>query len=543
MLGMPNIFQQLDLRLKKLLQSTKTAIFDPSSAVYTNRDLNLNQILLVGFDMDYTLANYYHQPMEQLQYQLTVEYLIRSKGYPDDIRELPYDPNLIIRGLVVDKKNGYLLKLDTHDRIWRAMYGRRQLSLEEAADLYANQKIRLGSSQYSSLDSLFTMSEACLYCNLIDYFEERHSQGMSLNPVEPLLDQTDHNRIINTAKLFDDVRQSIDAIHSDGSLKSIITQDMPTYINADPDIALTLHKFRKAGKKLFLLTNSYWSYTNCVMSYILGGKLPEYATWQSYFDIIIVGASKPSFFVDKKPFFEVDTKNPAQMIDQVGSIAVNDAEFSRHKVYMGGNLVDFERMAKCKGEQILYVGDHIYGDIVLSKKESLWRTCLVVEELQHEINFSIKYAKDLDRASTSDAKRLSLDDEIRQRRSLLFHIEVAAKNNDLEPKQIEHLLKISNKLRRELEDSQNMLHKLDKKSYLFQDKLEREFHSVWGRLFREQNQLSRFGAQVTYYACIYTSNLINLLQYSSKHIFRASGDFMSHDMALINTAQLAKKKR
>jgi 5'-nucleotidase len=540
---MANIFQQLDPNLKKLLQSTKATLFDPASAVYTNRDLNLNQILLVGFDMDYTLANYYRQPMEQLQYKLTVEYLIKNKSYPENIRELAYDPHLIIRGLVVDKKKGYLLKLDTHAHIWRATYGRHQLSYEEAVNLYANQKIRLGSSQYSSLDSLFAMPEACLYCNLIDYFEERHKEGASLNPVEPLLMQLDHNPIINTSKLFDDVRQSMDAIHSDGSLKSIITQDIPTYINADPGLALTLHKFRRAGKRLFLLTNSHWSYTNCVMSYVLGGKLPDYATWQCYFDVIIVGASKPSFFVDKKPFFEIDTNSHDHMMDQVGSIAVNDTEFSRQKVYMGGNLFDFERMSKCKGEQILYVGDHIYGDIVLSKKESLWRTCLVVEELQNEINFSIKNAKDLDRASESDAKRLSIDDEIGQRRALLFHIEVAAKNSNLKPKQVEHLLEISNTLRRDLEDSQNALRQLDKKSYLFQDKLERRFHAVWGRLFREKSQLSRFGAQVTYYACIYTSNLINLLQYSSKHTFRASGDLMSHDIALLNTTQLAKKKR
>ncbi len=540
--SMPNIFQQLDPNLKKLIQSTKTALFDPASAVYTNRDLNLNQILLVGFDMDYTLANYYRQPMEQLQYQLTVEYLVKNKGYPAGIRQLAYDPDLIIRGLVVDRKHGHLLKLDTHDRIWRAMYGRHQLSIEEAAALYANQKIRLGSAQYSSLDSLFAMPEACLYCNLIDYFEERHRKSLSLSPVEPILDQIDHNRIINTAKLFDDVRQSMDAIHSDGSLKSIITQDMPTYINADPDIALTLHKLRAAGKKLFLLTNSYWSYSNCIMSFILGDKLPDYPTWQSYFDMIIVGASKPSFFVDQKPFFEVDTKSHAHMNDQVSSIAVNDAHFDRQKIYLGGNLFDFERMAQCRGEQILYVGDHIYGDIVLSKKESLWRTCLVVEELQSEIEFSIKYARGLNRAVQSDAKRLALDDEIGQRRAILTHIDAALKNSNLKPKQIEPLFEIAKDLRQGIEKSQNSLRKLDEKSFLFQDELERQFHAVWGRLFREQSQLSRFGAQVTYYACIYTSNLTNLLQYSSKHIFRASGDLMSHDIALLNTTQLAKKK-
>ena len=38
------------------------------------------------------------------------------------------------------------------------------------------------------------------------------------------------------------------------------------------------------------------------------------------------------------------------------------------------------------GEQILYVGDHIYADIVNSKKTIGWRTMLVVPELELELD-------------------------------------------------------------------------------------------------------------------------------------------------------------
>ena len=48
----------------------------------------------------------------------------------------------------------------------------------------------------------------------------------------------------------------------------------------------------------------------------------------------------------------------------------------RGKVYSGGNLARFEELTGYRGENILYVGDHIYGDILKSKKASLWRTCL-----------------------------------------------------------------------------------------------------------------------------------------------------------------------
>ena len=37
------------------------------------------------------------------------------------------------------------------------------------------------------------------------------------------------------------------------------------------------------------------------------------------------------------------------------------------------------------GAQVLYVGDHIYGDILRSKKTLGWRTMLVVPELAHEM--------------------------------------------------------------------------------------------------------------------------------------------------------------
>lgn len=38
-----------------------------------------------------------------------------------------------------------------------------------------------------------------------------------------------------------------------------------------------------------------------------------------------------------------------------------------------------------KGKEILYVGDHIFGDILKSKKRQGWKTFLVVPELAKEL--------------------------------------------------------------------------------------------------------------------------------------------------------------
>ena len=41
--------------------------------------------------------------------------------------------------------------------------------------------------------------------------------------------------------------------------------------------------------------------------------------------------------------------------------------------------------------QVLYVGDHIYGDILRSKKTLGWRTMLVVPELATELDILKKH--------------------------------------------------------------------------------------------------------------------------------------------------------
>lgn len=42
-------------------------------------------------------------------------------------------------------------------------------------------------------------------------------------------------------------------------------------------------------------------------------------------------------------------------------------------------------MVKARGKDVLYIGDHIFGDVLRSKKTRGWRTFLVVPELRHEL--------------------------------------------------------------------------------------------------------------------------------------------------------------
>ena len=81
--------------------------------VFCNRALNLRQVQAVGFDMDYTLAEYIPETFDTLAYDGAIAKL-RAMGYPEAIEAFEYDPYAYQRGLVIDKRRGNLLKLDRH---------------------------------------------------------------------------------------------------------------------------------------------------------------------------------------------------------------------------------------------------------------------------------------------------------------------------------------------------------------------------------------------------------------------------------------------
>ena len=50
-----------------------------------------------------------------------------------------------------------------------------------------------------------------------------------------------------------------------------------------------------------------------------------------------------------------------------------------------GNCQVFSKLIGSRGKDVLYVGDHIFGDIIKSKKERAWRTFLIIPELLQEL--------------------------------------------------------------------------------------------------------------------------------------------------------------
>jgi 5'-nucleotidase len=414
----------------------------PSQKIYVNRSLNLETISMIGFDMDHTLASYHRTTFETLAFRLTVEKFI-SAGYPKELRKIKFDPNFVIRGLLIDKERGNILKVDTHKYVKIAYHGHKKLSKEERHSFYNKQSYK--AEYFGSVDTFFSLSEFHLFVEIVDF--------MRINP----------GKIKKTYReIYDDLREFIDLSHKDGTIKSQVIKNPGSYIKKDPYLASSLIRLKKSGKKLFLLTNSLYEYTHHVMGYLLDGENKEFPHWKDYFDIIIVGAGKPGFFTDSQPFLEV--------VEESNLLKISDGFLRKNKVYHGGNAALLQKLTHHLGDEILYVGDHIYGDIIRSKDTLNWRTLLVIEELEEEIPKVFSYKKDLEEIFAKISSKEALDDEI----------------------QTEELDKIQDEI-----------------STLIEKRSEK-FHPLWGELMKVGLERSRFASQVASYACLYTSKVSNL---------------------------------
>jgi HAD superfamily 5'-nucleotidase-like hydrolase len=493
-----------DEALQKVLEASTGPDIPVPRQIFVNRNLHFSRVELVGFDMDYTLAIYHLRRLEELSYEMTIDRLVTSKGYPEAIRRIPYDHAFVMRGLFIDKKHGNLLKIDRFGHVGRAYHGRTALPDETLQQLYRNERIRLKNPEYAWIDTLFALPEACLYAGIVDLFEQELKSPC------------------DTVKLYDDIRDAIDTVHRDNSLKTVIRKDIAQYIFKDPELGPALHKLRSGGKKLFLLTNSAFDFTRAVMSYLLDGVVPEYPSWRNYFDFVVTDARKPEFFSGANPFLEVDQSKDDNSV--LGEASV----LERGRVYKGGNLAAFERMTGSAGESVLYVGDHIYGDILKSKKTSMWRTCMIVQEIEDEIAYLESRRDEVTSLAEVELLQARLDDEVQRRKVRLNQVERRIERGEGDVTLLEDEFRTT---KAELDRVRKALKECTAAVKVVEADVEAGFNRYWGLHFKEGNENSRFGEQVEQYACLYTSRVSNFVFYSPMHVFRSPREQMPHEQA------------
>jgi HAD superfamily 5'-nucleotidase-like hydrolase len=462
--------------------------------IFCNRNLRMTNVSWVGFDMDYTLAIYDQPNMDELSIQATLDKLL-SRGYPDIIATIRHATDFPVRGLLIDKRFGNILKMDRYKYVGKGYHGFRKL--------YQAKKIRPATPRYHWIDTLYALSEASVYAAVVEALEKG-------------------GYAVDYARVFSDIRDSIDEAHRDGTILNAVLGAKERFVVRDPDLAPTLHKLRSAGKKLFLLTNSRWEYTDAMMGYLLGGAMAEYPTWRNYFDVVIVAATKPAFFQEQRPLMERDGEE------------VRPATFplERGVVYEGGNLHDLERALGVSGDQILYVGDHIYGDILRSKKESAWRTAMIIQELESEMLAYEKCRTDFARVVELEDAHEHSEDDLRYYQSRFKDLTRQIDHAQAKPNgaSVAALEGERARIKRSVEAVRGRLRKFAAELREIEERSDALFHPYWGSLLKEGNEQSSFGAQVEEYACLYTSRVSNFLSYSPAQYFRSPRDVMAHEI-------------
>jgi HAD superfamily 5'-nucleotidase-like hydrolase len=467
--------------------------YDRRRQIFVNRNLKMENVKAVGFDMDYTLALYNQTELEDLSNACTMAKMVQDRGYPEEIASVHVDPRFAVRGLVIDKDHGHIFKMDRHYHVGRAYHGFRELTREERHALYAHAKVNLSSERFEWIDTLFALPDAALYAALVDFFDRRGQR-------------------VDYAKLFTDIRQSIDEAHRDGSIKDVISRDPARYVVKDADLAETLHKFRSAGKDLFILTNSEPHYTELIMSYLLDGALAEYPRWRNFFDVVVVSSRKPDFFTGAAPFHDVDAEGRVADTPSPGDV------FERGKMYVGSNIAEFERRFGFSSDSILYVGDHIYGDMLKANKGAAWRTAMVIQEMERELDRWVATLPERGRIASLEERRHVLEYDTQYETGRL----ALAKRRNAGEAAVRALRLRVDALRRE---QRRVIEELEEA----RDQQARRYNAYWGSIFREGNEKSAFGAQVERYAALYTGRASNFLYYSPVNYFVSPAELMPHE--------------
>ncbi len=460
--------------------------------IFCNRTLNLNAVRAIGYDMDYTLIHYHMAEWEKSAYN-HLKGLLSAMGWP--LEGLAFDPNLAMRGLIIDTETGNVVKANRFGYIKRAFHGSHPIDFETQRRLYQRTLVDLSDKRWSFLNTLFSISEACLYMQLVDLLDEGVLPGR--------MGYTD---------LYHKVREALDAAHMEGKLKAEIVRNPERFVDLDEETALALLDQKKAGKKLLLITNSEWKYASFMMSYAFDRFLPDSMTWRDLFHIAVIRAHKPNFFSHPMPAF--------RLVSEEGFLQENPGRLTAGQVYLGGNAQLVEKSLGLCGEEILYVGDHIFMDVNISKSMSRWRTALVIRELEEDISAVQTFRENQQRLS-----RLMKEKEELEGNHAFFRLQLQRCQQQYGPDPPCAI----HEMQRAMGDIQRKLARLDSQIGPLAQESSRIHNSQWGLLMRTGIDKSHLARQVERHADIYMSRVSNFLQYTPFAFLRSQRNSLPHD--------------
>jgi len=425
-------------------------------------------------------------------------------------------PQFWVRGLIIDTQRGNFLKIDRHKYVRVAYHGFTPISSRTRKAIYSrffNQVPSFGEKQYVNMDTLFQFVDASLFATLIE---------MKDNDENDFLDYKTYE------ELYKDVRECVDLCHRDGVIKDEVARNPEKYIVLDDEMIPMLTQFRDDGVKVFLLTNSHWEYTSVAMNYLfhqadVDADLKLKNEWTDLFDVVVVGSCKPAYLVD--PYLNLFRCDPSDGslrntdgLYEIEALGEDGAKkfLSEGKIFQGGNWKHLTAMLEIEaGEEILYVGDHLYSDVLRSKRTLGWRSAFIMPELPEEMETFIKQ-KPL-QIKIEEIRKLrdelsALGDSLKLTGDPEEDADIVLKLNDLEEDEV--------KIKSALSEMTREYHTA--------------FHTIWGMMFQAGYQESRLAYFVSNYACLYTAKATNLGLTSTQKTFRTSSQMLPHDSLLFD---------
>mgnify|MGYP005637166155 CR=1 FL=1 len=451
-------------------------------SVFVNRILNMKKIKAIGFDMDYTLVRYQTEKSEEFTFHQIKQKLVSVKGYPEEVLKLPFDFQRSIQGLIIDKKRGNLLKVSRFGKVKQSVHGITPLRHGEQHDVYRNCWIDLNDPNFHSLDPAFSISHGVAFGELVALKDK----GYNL-PHYP--------------QIAEDIKACIDLCHRDGSFKNEILHNIEKYIIQDPGMVEVLENFKRFGKKLLIITNSDYSYSKLLLDYAINPFLKEHGHWSEVFELVITLSQKPGFFTRHNGFLRIDPLN-GTMTNHHGKL--------RAGIYQGGSADYLQEDLALEGDEILYLGDHIYGDVVAIKKTCNWRTALVIDPLEPEIRG----------LNETSEKRSKIEELMLEKRVYELRLD------DLDlPKGREQ----SVETRAEVQKLFSEMDKINQQISELIKETTSSFNPYWGEMMRAGVEESRLSDQVEKYACLYMARVSDFTAHHPRTYFRPVRRTLPHE--------------
>lgn len=455
--------------------------------VFVNRTLNMKRITHIGLDMDHTLVRYKSKNFEELAHTVMCRKLVQDKAYPKQILDLRFDWKRAIRGLVIDQERGNILKISRYMAIRQSYHGLEPIPYRDQNRIYKSVYVDLGDPGIDKIETSFSISYANLYAQLVDLKDKHPDQYPDYK------------------QLAADLNKVLDSAHRNDSLKGEVRKNLSHYIIKDRDIVKGMRRYKQHGKKIFIITNSDFNYSKLLLDYAINPFLKKNETWEDFFEFVIVDSRKPRFFYGKDQFEKIDTKTGKATLLE-GPVVPG--------VYQHGNANKLTEDLGLDPHEILYIGDHIYGDIVRLKKECGWRTALVVEELDAEVA-ALEKAKVLEeKIEALMSKKVPLEKKIDELISESIETD-GRKDNE---SKIEKLIIKSKEIDKKISPQIRSLQKL--------------FNPYWGEVMRLGMEETYFSHHVERHACVYFARLSYLFDMSPRTYFRTYRRLMAHERGI-----------